>query len=355
MSKFLRASILITFCLSGSASLFGQHIRHSHKKKKELTLPVPAAPDRKYIADYHKELTLRIFGSRKFSNYGLYDKGFAQNVLYRPNSPFNIGIGMNYRIFGINLGFNFPFINKTEVNGKTKFLDLQTHLYGRMLIFDVYLQSYKGFYLPNSAIINNSNDGKVYIRPDLSTLVTGISAQYLFNGKKFSFRGAFLQNELQLRSAGSPILGGTVSNVLIRADSSVIPENIRYQDYFDNLHFRQSNVFNASIFFGYGYTFVLPAHLFFTAAGTLGLGCNYTSMYVRGQSELTGMGTDLNGIIRFSLGYNSRRYYGGIHYVGNYSSSNTPIIYARQQFGSGNFRISIARRFTLKRKLLGFY
>lgn len=320
-----------------------------------MTLPVPAAPDRKYIADYHKELTLRTFGSRKFSNYGLYDKGFSENVLYRPNSPFNIGIGMNYRIFGINLGFNFPFINKTEVNGKTHFLDLQTHLYGRMLIFDVNLQRYKGYYMPNNAIINNDNNGEVYLRPDLSTLVIGLSAQYLFNGKKFSFRGAFLQNEVQLRSAGSPILGGAASNINIHADSAIVPLDLKYKDYFDDLHFRRSNVTSANIYFGYGYTFVLPAHLFFTAAGTLGVGVNYTTLNIKGGNELNGFGTDLYGTIRFALGYNSRRYYAGIHYFANLASSNTPIIYARQQFSSGNFRISIARRFTLKRKLLGFY
>ena len=326
------------------------------KKKKGLQLPSPEPPDKKYIADYHKEFTARIFGSRKTTTYGLHDKGFAQNVIYKPNTPFNVGVGFNYRIIGINLGFNLPIINDTKELGRTRFLDIQSHLYGRKLIFDVYLQFYKGFYLPNTTVLTNNNDGAHYIRPDLVTVNFGLSAQYLFNGKRFSFRGAFLQNEVQLKSAGSPIIGGTFNSVLIHSDSSVIPAQLRYDDFFNNVDYNSSKVISGGFHFGYGYTFVFPSNFFFTAAATLGVGVNHTTLRTRGSGDgMAGLGTDLNGTLRAGFGYNSRRYFAGVHYTGYATTSSTPIIYTSQQFGAGNIRISFAKRFTLKKKLLGFY
>jgi hypothetical protein len=323
--------------------------------KSIIRLPEPLVPDKRYIADYHNEFTFRIFGSSKYTNYGLRDKGFAENLKYRPNSPFNVGFGFNYRILGINAGFNLPLINDTKERGKTRFLDIQSHLYGRKLIVDVYLQRYKGFYLPNTTVIDANNDHAIYIRPDISTTNFGLSVQYLLNGKRFSFRGAFLQNEVQLKSAGSPIIGASISNISVRSDSSILPSTLRYQNYFDNFQFNQSAIESGVISLGYGYTYVGPSHLFATIAASAGIGINYTSMRIRGIGSISGFGTDLNAVIRVGVGYNSRRYFAGIHYIGTTTTSSTPIIYARQQFGAGNFRISVARRFTLRRKLLGFY
>lgn len=360
MRLYCSQKSLVTFpfftLLLISANSSAQTTKHLfNKKKKELQLPVPQAPDHKYIADYHKEFTARIFGSRKFTTYGLHDKGFPQNVLYRPNTPFNIGVGFNYRIIGINIGFNLPIINDTKENGRTRYLDIQSHLYGRKLTVDVYLQYYKGFYMPNTGILINNNNGQVYLRPDLRTLNFGLAAQYLLNGKRFSFRGAFLQNEVQLKSAGSPIIGGSISNISVRSDSSILPANLRYAGFYNDFDYNRSSVQNLGFNFGYGYTFVLPSQFFLTAAGSLGAGISYTHMSMKDGASLSGIGTDVNATFRIGMGYNSRRYFAGIHYLGTVSTSSTPIIYARQEFGAGNYRISLARRFTLKKKLLGFY
>lgn len=344
---------LAIFCSTAKAQPFKNLF--NKKKKTVVKLPEPAAPDKKYIADYHKELTIRTFGSRKYATYGLHDKGFAQNIQYRPNSPFNVGVGINYRIIGLNLGFNLPVINNNTERGETKFIDLQSHLYGRKLIIDLYLQRYKGFYMTNTAAIQNNNQNEIYIRPDIVNFNAGLIVHYILNGDKFSFRGAFLQNEVQLKSAGSPLFGASIYSYNIRSDSSVIPYKLNAPEYFNGNHFNHSSVKSISGNFGYGYTFVLPYHFFITAAGNVGVGINYTVLKSIDMDKYSGAGTDITGTIRLGLGYNSRRYFAGIHYTGSTLSSSTPISYARQEFGAGNFRISLARRFTLKKKLLGFY
>lgn len=311
--------------------------------------------DTTFIADFHDELILRAFGSRKYTTYTLYDKQYNERLAYLPNSPFNIGVGFNYKMIGINLGFNLPVINQNVLYGKTRFLDLQSHVYGRKLTVDLYLQRYKGFYQPNTDFLLNNNNRQVYKRPDLLTLNAGIEFQYLFNWSKFTFRGAFLQNEVQLKSAGSPILGFYLGTITIDADSSVIPINIKYATFFNDYQFYHSNVRSATLSVGYGYTFVLPYHFFVTLAASGGLGVNNTVLRSVNFGTSSVFGNNISGTLRLGLGYNSRRFFTGIHYVGTQSSNSTPIAQARQVFGAGNFRISIAHRLTLKKKLFGIY
>lgn len=311
--------------------------------------------DTAFIADYHNELITRVFGSRKYTTYALQDKGYAERLKYLPNSPFNVGVGFNYKMIGINLGFNLPIINDTKIYGKTNFLDLQSHVYGRKLIIDFYFQRYKGFYLPNTNLIQNSNSNQIYLRPDLKIFNTGVECQYLFNWQKFTFRGAFLQNEVQLKSAGSPIVGVYFGNISVHGDSAIVPNNINYVDFFNNYSFYHTNIRSATLSVGYGYTLVLPYHLFITAAASGGVGFNNTLLRSSALGSTSSFGSNVSGTMRIGLGYNARRYFAGIHYVTTRSSNNSPINYARQELGAGNFRVSIAHRFTVKKKLFGFY
>lgn len=318
-------------------------------------VPAGSKIDTNYIADYHNELISRVFGSRKYTTYEIDDKGYDEKLKYRPNSPFNVGFGFNYKSIGLNLGFNLPIINETEKYGKTRFIDLQTHVYGRKLIVDVYLQRYKGFYMPNTSMLANSNFEMPYLRPDMRVLYTGLEFQYLVNWRKFTFRGAFLQNEVQRKSAGSPILGAYLGYVNVVGDSSLVPNSINYSAYFNDYRFFNSSIRSANLNLGYGYTLVLPYEFFLTVAASAGFGLSYSEIHSVQKAVTSSLGANVSGTFRVGMGYNGRRLFTGIHYVGTSTSYNTPIQYAKQTFGAGNFRFSIAHRFTLKQKLLGFY
>lgn len=317
------------------------------------SLPKTDPPNRRYVADYHKDLTLRIFASRRFYQYGLYDKGFGENVKYTPNTPLSFGAGFNYRVLGLNVGFSPNFLNTTHQYGKTGFLDLQTHLYGRKLTMDLAFLHYRGFYMRNH-LFTGGDPTLIYLRPDLRFNHFGFSAQYLANGERFSLRAAFLQNEAQLRSAGSFLLGGGFSLFGVNADSAIVPSGPQL-NYFDDVQFTRSSVLSGLIHAGYGYTYVVQKHFFATLAVTAGVGINYTTLKDQSANRISSWGTDAVATLRLGLGYNTRLYFAGIHYQGSSQSSGTPILYARQQFGLGNWRISLARRIVLKKKLLGFY
>ena len=68
-------------------------------------------------------------------------------------------------------------------------------------------------------------------------------------------------------------------------------------------------------------------------------------------ADLKKVGIQLNNNIRVSIGYNSGRYFAGIHYVDLTTRSQSPVPDTYQTMGAGNFRISFARRFTLKKQL----
>lgn len=312
--------------------------------------------DTAYIEDHTRDITARFFGSRKYNYYDIIDRKRNKEVMYRPNTPFNLGFGFNYRFIGLNVAFNLPLINRTEKYGKTSALDLQGHYYLRKLVVDFYGQRYKGYYISNSRGIlrfngiNVDEKGALQIRPDIRNINLGMSVEYVFNDKKFSYRAAFLQNEYQKKSAGSLIIGGELFTARMQGDSSLIPRDVTSNDFINGITYYGTAIFSAAADVGYAYTYVYKKHFFVTLSLTGSLGGNYTRLFREG-NDIRGFGLEINNTVRASFGYNSSRYFAGIHYVNLTTRSMAPISHMYQSIGAGNFRISVARRIGLKRQL----
>jgi len=313
------------------------------------------APDSMCVMDLSRDLLIRLYGSQKFTGYQLGQYGNRKRVVYSPNDNYNIGIGFNYRFLGINIGFRAPFVNNDAPKyGKTKFLDLQSYIYMRKVTLDLYGQFYNGYYLSNRSILDNYKVIDTFLkRPDLHTKNFGFTLQYIFNHKKFSYRAAYLQNEYQRKSAGSLITGGGMHYINVKADSAIIPPNIIYDDFFsENKGFNRSDILCISANAGYAHTFVYKQHFFVTAALLGGVGVNYTNINDTKLGIKEGdVSTQLNGTVRFAVGYNSEQYFAGIHYVNFITRNNSVMAGTWQQFEAGNLRISVAKRFKIKKPL----
>ncbi|RPE12230.1 DUF4421 domain-containing protein [Chitinophaga lutea] len=311
--------------------------------------------DSSYVEDHTEDLTLRLFGSRKYTYYDMKDRGLKEEVLYRPNSANNVGFGVNYKFIGLNFAFNLPFINNdNEKYGKTKFLDLQAHLYLRKLVVDFYGQYYKGYYeAAATRRISNAFPRKaVSLRPDMLNTDLGLHVQYIFNDKRFSYRAAFMQNEYQKKSAGSFLLGGEVFTWQLRGDSALVPHDLNVPGFFGDLPFRGTHTVSFAVNGGYAYTLVLARYFFVTASVSAGAGLNHTKLrYSDGRPSTAGWGWAFNNTIRLAAGYNSSYYYFGLHYTDMLTRSDAPVPRAHQIFGTGNLRISIARRLALKKPI----
>ena len=172
---------------------------------------------------------------------------------YEPNTPLSLGAGFAIRNTIFNFRFRLPVFTPNEDKyGETEALDIQIHHFGKQFLYDVFFQRYEGFYL---------DDREIEIIPDMMVQQIGFEITYLFNGKKFSSKAAFEQNELQLRSAGSLALGG----------------GIYYYDMdlgTDSLTGKQPDFNNLilGINLGYAYTWVLNSHWLMTGIASVGAG-----------------------------------------------------------------------------------
>ncbi len=318
----------------------------------------PAFNDR-YISDKTGDLLLRVYGSNKFSELTLGDYHYKERLVYRPNTNYNVGVGFNYRWLGINLGFKAPgFNNDDDQRGKSKWLDLQAYIYMRKLNIDFYGQSFEGYYLANDDLLQHEPVGRDYfLRNDIQTRNLGANVEYLFNGKKFSYRAVYLQNERQLKSAGSFIVGAGLHYHHTRADSSLIPnKDLIYAAYGAGQDYNRSGIASLTVNGGYAHTLIIAKNFFLTGSAVLGAGVNHATL----KNEATAFdqntfGVQLNAIGRLGAGYNSDRFYAGIYYVTNYEASNLSSQGRYQVYQTGLLRVAVARRFTAPKRVVRLF
>jgi hypothetical protein len=310
--------------------------------------------DTNYVESYLDHLTTRVYASIKTAEVIFRDENLRKSLIYNPNDALVLGVGFNYGILGLNIGYKFPFANRDDDKyGTTEYLDLQTHIYTRPVTLDIYAQFYSGYYVtkPEEWISDWPDTNTYPKRPDISTVSLGLNGQYIFKHKKFSYRAAFVQNEWQKKSAGSFILGGNVFYVDIKGDSSLIPKDDLDSNFFANTHFSQSRIFNFGITAGYAQTFVIKQHWFITLSLVGGFAGGGSWIYTSEEGEPDRSGFTLAGSItgRGAFGYNSRTFYAGISYLGVYNRTQSPVPNSWIGYNTGVYRFNIVYRFRLNK------
>ncbi|MFT4204736.1 MAG: DUF4421 family protein [Chitinophagaceae bacterium] len=194
--------------------------------------------DTAYIEPYQQRIRLLGFVSTSSIEIGHGDEH------YSPNYPLTAGIGLSVKntILGMELGYGFLPLKKTHQYGKSKTMDLQLHNYGKKIILDGFLQSYKGFYSWTKA--GEVND----VFPDMAVIQIGAEATYIFNGEKYSSKAAFYLNEIQKQSAGTWLLGGGTYFYRIKG----LPEQ-------DSTSLKQIENLQFGVNGGYAYSWVIDS------------------------------------------------------------------------------------------------
>jgi len=312
--------------------------------------------DSNYIESYLDQLTTRVYASIKSASVSLGDEKNNKQIIYHPNEPIILGIGANYGILGLNIGFNFPFINNDDDKyGKTDYLDLQTHIYLRPMTLDLYLQYYKGYHQtdPNDWYTDWPAIDTLPKRPDIQSVSLGLNGQYIFKHKKFSLRAPFLQNEWQKKSAGSFLAGGNIFYVDIKGDSSLIPSTGGDTTFFEGLHFHQYRLLNGGVTAGYAHTFVVKQHFFLTMMLVGGLSGGGSWAYTSESDEADRSGVTVAGNLtgRIAIGYNSKKVFVGVSYLGILIRNQSPVPQTWLGYNTGMFRFNVVYRFRLKKEM----
>lgn len=310
--------------------------------------------DTTYIESYKDLLTGRFYFIKKYTSLEVGAPKGKQTIYYRPNTPLSMGLGASYKAFSVNLAYGFGFLNRNKEKGKTRYIDLQTHIYGRRWTVDVFGQFYKGYYLSPRNFTFYQPD-PYYLRPDLRVQLLGLAVSRVFNAKRFSYPAAFMQSEWQKKSAGSFIAGADVYYGRLRGDSALVPGPLTAEYPQQNIH----NVRFIELGPGAGYAYTLVFLRNFSLTGSLTL--NLDVCFVREDDGTTRQDhTDFtpNTIYRFVAGYNGRRWNINLALVNNTVSVKGAVTADHPyQVTTGNVRLTFTHRFNpgprLTRRLRG--
>lgn len=313
--------------------------------------------DPEFIKFYRDELTTRVYLSRKQSGLNLSHSLLQPWLKYRTNDNLLMGVGYTYSFLTINLAVKMPFVNQDEdVFGKSRYVDLQTHTIFRNYIVDLYLQWAKGYYLsnPSSVIPATPDDTRYPLRGDMRTTIVGLNVQYLFNSSRYSYKAAFLQNQFQRKSAGSPIAGIEGYWTLGMSDSAMVQAQITPSGFLEDQPFNQVDIANVGINGGYAYTFVWQEKLYLSLSAILGISGGYNQVHYSNSSITyhAGLTAGLTSSVRISLGFNTHDYYMGLSLL-HFSMSNLTAGGYGDWFSytTGNIRLNFVKRFRLKRPI----
>ena len=273
---------------------------------------------------------------------------------YKSNKPYSFGLGLYVFDVSLELTAAIPLNEKNkEIYGESKAQDFQINAIGKKWGVDAYFQKYKGYYIvdPNIKIL----PGEPYPqRPDIQTQNIGLSGNYIFNNKRFSFRSAYTYAERQLKSGGSFILFGSLTGFKVLGDSALIDES--YAGYFgSNAQIRKIKATTLGIAPGYTYSLIYKG---FFINGTLAIGPAHNWLYYESEDGSTKNDIKFNTFVaaRIGLGYNGDHFFGGLSFI----NSSRTAKFETLQFSSTTttFKILIGYRFNefgiLKKRLKDF-
>ncbi|MFN3801552.1 DUF4421 domain-containing protein [Belliella pelovolcani] len=267
--------------------------------------------DSVYYIKFPDQLTTRLYTSRKYTAFEVKDRLSDRRIRFEPNSTLNMGVGATYNGLTLNLAYGWGFLNPDRGTGDTKYLDLQVHAYPKNFVIDLFGQFYRGYYVDLAE--DHSSGMPFYVSPTMRVRKYGANVQYLFNGDKISLRAAFLQNEWQVKSGGSPLLGFEIYRGTAKDDRPIFP--IGFLDD-PGRNFNQANFFQFGPNAGYVHTFVILKHFFITgyASTNLSLG-QQRLVFNEGASNRWGFISNL--FLRGFVGYNSEKWSVNFNYVHN--------------------------------------
>ncbi|WP_423129835.1 DUF4421 family protein [Gaoshiqia sp. Z1-71] len=296
------------FFLLNASLAFSRQQERSPAQKQDST----------YIQSCYHDLVIRAYSANKNNFVRFHDLSEMVRLKYRPNDYFNLGLGFDYKWFGLKLGTKVPFLSRDDDRfGRTSNYGLQSYLYTRKFTIDVLALKTRGYHLDreDGQGLFIPGEERYYQRRDLVTKNLGVNLNYVLNNRKFSYKAAFKQTDIQLKSAGSLVFGGGVHLLKVEADSAFVPSEIG-NSYFKTA--REQNHLEASTLnanLGYAYSLVPTKNWIITGSYRFSLGLQQNVWHMSGEEADYQTKLSRGDVFQLSAGYFFPRFFIGTSFI----------------------------------------
>ncbi len=291
------------------------------------------------ISDSYKEsmenyIQVRFDANTDITEFKFNNRAPVKDFNVLPNESYQARISLGYK--WLNLAYSFSpkigGLNDDEaLKGKSTVFGLGLNLSFNKLQQHIFYKKTEGYYLSNSneyrtELSESGIFGKYALLPDFKSVEAGLVSYYYFNGEKFSSQFARTQSEIQLKSAGSvvAVLGLYYSDI----DGSKQQFPFLQSNIDQNLIYPFRNqTYYAVAGAGYAYNYIFLKKFYATAFVYPTIGAQSTRLeFPAGKSSEKNTEMTISGYGEFSLGYNSRSWFGGAYAsVNRYTSPTADI------------------------------
>jgi hypothetical protein len=234
-----------------------------------------------------------------------------------------------------------------DIYGKTRRFDIQASYYGKELAADGFIQKYSGYYLENPDELAFWNEPYYPHSEDIRVFSVGGTAYYIFNPEKFSYKAAYLRNQIQKKSAGSFVTGIYAFYDEVSSKDGLVPESMPATAR-DQVDIKDFEAYSLGASFGYMYTFVIRGNFYLNIGLAPGLGYK---KFVLTDRDLDRHRVSTSGVLlqaRLGMGYEFKRFYLGAQAV----SINRNLNFEESEInlGTGQVRFIFGKRFNVQNR-----
>lgn len=212
--------------------------------------------DERYVERIGYNFTAMLQGTTNFEFYNIGSSDYAELMTLAQHPDFRIGPYLGWKWIFLGYSFDLTNIGSRRSSGTRFEFSVYTALFGidfmmRSTGNDFFLKRVKG--LGSLAEAHEGEDCE-YVK----SKVMGVNAYYNFNRRRFSCPAVFSQTAIQLKSAGSWQLGGSVTIHDVMFDLEALPTDFlletSHKDEFASLE--RIKYWDYSVNFGYAYNWV---------------------------------------------------------------------------------------------------
>lgn len=301
----------------------------------ELSAQKTSFIDTQYVDAYRNTWSIRAYSIIKAQGLSLRNEQ-GGDIRYLPDNLFGIGIGISYKFLVLDLGLTLQGDDNISQR-----IDLQSTLFLRKHVVDIYFQAYQGFELVEPKVDNPNQK----TRKDIRSLAFGFSYYYNFNGNKMAVRVMTNGEHRQKKTSGSWLLGAFSSFFYLKADSSLIPAQLI--DFPEAAQFQNIHLNSFGLAGGYTQIWSLPKGWSLFLAAIPGIGLNGGRLKTE-----EWFSPPFAPVFKFQggagLGFSSQHIYGAL----NLSSDNYWLNLGmdnRFQYNLLKVRLSLGYRFSKKK------